>query len=274
VIVDLSRGDVFAELVAIMPTIQRIVMASVVVVLSIAPAIVRGQHAEFAYSGDHGPTHWSETPGWETCAGTAADAHQSPIDIVQVTIDKTLTPLQVRAQPTPVALVNNGHTVEEEYAPGSAVAVGGVSFELAQFHFHSPAEHTLHGRHDSLELHAVFAEPRSSRKVVIAQLYSIGSRSPFLARLLAERLPAKAGEHVETSRRINVADAFVSLARYYTYDGSLTTPPCSESVTWFVLEREAHLSEEQASAFHAVLGDNARPVQGLNHRSVRATPSS
>jgi carbonic anhydrase len=257
-----------------MRTVQPIVIASVVAVLSIAPAIARGQHSEFGYSGDHGPSHWSETPGWEACAGTAASARQSPVDIDHVTIDQTLTPLQLRLRPTPVALVNNGHTVEEEYAPGSAVTVGGVSFELAQFHFHSPAEHTLHGRHDPLELHAVFAEPQSSRKVVIAQLYSVGSRSPFLARLLAEHLPAKAGEHVETTHRINVADAFVSLARYYTYEGSLTTPPCSESVTWFVLEKEAHLSEEQASAFHAVLGSNARPVQTLNHRSVRATPPS
>lgn len=257
-----------------MRAVQHVVTTGVAVALFVVPAITRGQTTEFTYSGDHGPIHWSETLSWEACAGTAANARQSPVDIDQVTIDETLTPLQVRAHPTPVALVNNGHTVEEEYAPGSAVTVGGVSFALAQFHFHSPAEHTLHGRHDPLELHAVFAEPQSSRKVVIAQLYSVGSRSPFLARLLAERLPAKTGEHVETTHRINVADAFVSLARYYTYEGSLTTPPCSESVTWFVLEREAHLSEKQASAFHAVLGRNARPVQNLNHRSVRATPPS
>ena len=256
-----------------MRVVQHFVTASVAVALSIAPAIARGQSTEFRYSGDHGPSHWSETPGWETCAGTTSGARQSPIDIDQVTADRTLAPLRVRAQATPVALVNNGHTVEEEYAPGSVVIVGGASFELAQFHFHSPAEHTVHGRHDALELHAVFAEPRSSKKVVIAQLYGVGGSNPFLARLLAERLPTKVGEHVENAHRVNVADAFVSLAHYFTYDGSLTTPPCSETVTWFVLEREGHLSQEQAKAFHDVLGANARPIQGINHRTVRATAS-
>jgi carbonic anhydrase len=164
--------------------------------------------------------------------------------------------------------------VEEEYEPGSEIVVDGATFDLAQFHFHSPSEHTLHGRHDALELHAVFADAKSSRKVVVAQLFTVGRSNPFLEQLLAKGLPAKAGEHVAGPARVNVADAFADLAHYYTYEGSLTTPPCSETVTWFVLQHEAQLSQEQARAFHAALGDDARPVQGLNHRTVRVTSTA
>jgi carbonic anhydrase len=252
---------------------RRIVIATAVAALAIAPAALRGQSAEFTYSGQHGPAHWAHTPGWEACAG-AAGARQSPIAIGHVTVDSTLTPLQLTAHETPVALVNNGHTVEEEYEPGSVVTVGDVPFELAQFHFHAPSEHTIHGRHDALELHAVFAEHDSPRRVVIAQLFTLGTMNPFLAQLLAEGLPARAGDHVAPARQINVAEAFADVGHYYTYEGSLTTPPCSETVTWFVLQREAQLSREQAKAFQAVLGSNARPLQRLNQRTVRATPTS
>jgi carbonic anhydrase len=251
---------------------SRLVVAGAVAALVVAPAALRSQSPEFTYTGAHGPSHWSQTPGWEACAGTSA--RQSPIAIGQAIVDRTLTPLAIHAREAPLALINNGHTVEEEYEPGSEIVVGGVTFDLAQFHFHSPAEHAVHGRHDALELHAVFADAKSSRKVVVAQLFTVGASSPFLAQLLAPGLPAKAGQHVTGPAPINVADAFADLAHYYTYEGSLTTPPCSETVTWFVLQHETQLSQEQARAFHAALGDDARPVQRLNHRTVRVTSTA
>jgi carbonic anhydrase len=255
-----------------MSTPNRLAFFTAILALSVASALVRGQSPEFTYSGAHGPAHWSETPGWEAC-GTAG-TRQSPIAIDHVVVDRALHPLQLDARPTPEALINNGHTVEEEYEAGSTLTLDGVRFELAQFHFHSPSEHTVHGKHAALELHAVFNDPASMRKVVIAQLFATGASSPFLADLLSGGLPRKIEEKITAPRQINVAGAFVDLAHYYTYDGSLTTPPCTETVTWFVLQREGHLSKEQATAFHQVLGDDARPVQHLNHRTVRATPEA
>jgi carbonic anhydrase len=102
---------------------------------------------EFAYSGDKGPGFWGETPGWEACAATAPTQRQSPIDIAHVVADHHLHALEVELHETPLALINNGHTIEEEYEPGSSLLVDRVPYTLSQFHFHTLSEHTLRGRH-------------------------------------------------------------------------------------------------------------------------------
>ena len=249
---------------------------AVVMVVAIGGLALAGSisaHAdEFGYSGNNGPGFWAETPGWEACAGTAATERQSPIDIDQVVADRHLRRLRAELNETPLALVNNGHTIEEEYEPGSSLVVDGVRYGLAQFHFHALSEHTLRGAHDVMELHVVFAAPGSDKKAVIGMLYTIGRKNAFLSALLAGGLPQKSGDEIEVpSKLVNVADALTDTSQYYTYPGSLTTPPCSETVTWFVLKGRAELSEEQFEAFRHVLGNNFRPLQKLNHRVARAT---
>jgi carbonic anhydrase len=227
---------------------------------------------EFAYSGDHGPGFWGETSGWEACAGTSRMQRQSPIDIDHVVFDRHLGPLQLRLHETPLALVNNGHTIEEEYEPGSSLTLNGVVYGLSQFHFHSLSEHTIAGRHAAMELHAVFADPASDKKVVVGQLFVIGRTNRFVAELLTHGLPVKSGDEVDVpSQLINVAGALTNTSRYYTYPGSLTTPPCSETVTWFVLQEHAQLSREQFEAFRHILGNNFRPPEKRNGRTVRST---
>jgi carbonic anhydrase len=249
---------------------------AVVMAVAIGGAALAGSASaesdEFGYSGDKGPGFWGETPGWEACAGTAATERQSPIDIDHVVADRHLRRLQVELEETPVALTNNGHTIEEEYEPGSSLTVDGVLYDLTQFHFHTLSEHTVHGRHGVMELHAVFADPRSDKKAVIGMLYTIGRKNAFLSELLANGLPRKTGDEVTVpSQFVNLADALTDTSRYYTYPGSLTTPPCSETVTWFVLKGLAELSEDQFEAFRHILGNNFRPLQEANHRVVHAT---
>jgi carbonic anhydrase len=227
---------------------------------------------EFAYSGDNGPGFWGETPGWEACAGTSPAQRQSPIDIGHVVFDRHLRPLSLRLHETPLALTNNGHTIEEEYEPGSSLTVNGVVYGLSQFHFHSLSEHTVAGRHAALELHAVFADPASDNKAVVGQLFVIGKSNRFIAELLTHGLPMKSGDEVTVpSQMINVAAALTSTSRYYTYPGSLTTPACTETVTWFVLHEYAQLSREQFDAFRHILGNNFRPLQKRNGRTIRST---
>jgi carbonic anhydrase len=227
---------------------------------------------EFAYSGDNGPGFWGETPGWEACAGTAATARQSPIDIDRIVIDRRLAPLRLQLYETPLTLINNGHTIEQEYEPGSTLALDGLVYELTQFHFHTLSEHTVGGQHGVMELHSVFADPASDRKSVVAMLYVIGRSNHFLSALIAHGLPNKSGNEVNVpSERINLADALTSTSRYYTYPGSLTTPPCSESVRWYVLRDFAQLSQEQLEAFRAILGNDFRPLQKRNGRTVRSS---
>jgi carbonic anhydrase len=123
-----------------------------------------------------------------------------------------------------------------------------------------------------MELHVVFAAPGSDKKAVIGMLYTIGRKNAFLSALLASGLPQKSGDEIDAPLRlVNVADALTDTSQYYTYPGSLTTPPCSETVTWFVLKGRAELSEEQFEAFRHVLGNNFRPLQKLNDRVAHAT---
>ena len=227
---------------------------------------------EFAYSGDNGPGFWGETPGWEACAGTSRTQRQSPIDIDRIVVDRHLGRLQLLLNETPLALTNNGHTIEEEYEPGSSLTVDGVTYGLSQFHFHTLSEHTVAGQHAALELHAVFADPASDNKAVVGQLFVIGKTNRFIAELLTQGLPTKSGDEVTVpSQMINVAGALTNTSRYYTYPGSLTTPPCTETVTWFVLHEYAQLSSAQFDAFRHILGNNFRPLQERNGRTIRST---
>lgn len=246
--------------------------------LVIASLVICGsamaQVEDFSYNGDHGPGFWGETADWIACAGTSATQRQSPIDIEDVFVDRFLRPLQLQLLDTPIALINNGHSIEEEYAPGSSLTFEGLLYNLSQFHFHTLSEHTVRTQHGAMELHAVFADPRSDRKVVVGMLYKIGRNNAFLAELLAHGLPTKSGNEVNAPASfINLKNALTSTAKYYTYPGSLTTPPCSETVTWFVLRDQAELSEDQLEAFRHILGNDFRPLQKLNRRIVHATPS-
>lgn len=231
-----------------------------------------GHAAEFSYSGDNGPGFWAETPGWEACGGTAAAARQSPIDLTHPVVDHQLGSLPLQLKETSLALTNNGHTIEQEYEPGSSLTVNNVSYTLTQFHFHTLSEHTVHGRRGVMELHAVFQDPSSGQLAVVGMLYTLGRENAFLSELLANGLPEKSGDEVHVpSQLITLADALTDTSRYYTYAGSLTTPPCSETVTWFVLRQAGELSQEQLAAFQHILGNNFRPLQQLNNRVVRTT---
>jgi len=260
----------------------RVVVGAITIAITLLPGTGRlavrasAQAGEstpvFAYSGDNGPGFWGEVPGWEACSGTAPTERQSPIDINPIVVDRRLTPLQLDLEETPLSLTNNGHTIEQEYEPGSTLALDGLTYELTQFHFHTLSEHTVAGHHGVMELHAVFADPASDKKAVVGMLYEIGKTNRFISALIANGLPKKSGDEVaDPAKLINVGKALTSTARYYTYPGSLTTTPCSERVTWLVLHDFAQLSEEQFEAFRTILGNNFRPLQKLNRRRIRST---
>jgi len=239
-------------------------------VFGIVVPISAGLHAEdWGYSGPHGPRFWAKTPGWEACAATAATERQSPIDIDQAVADKELTRLQADLKETPVAVINNGHTIEEEYRAGSSLTVGGVRYDLKQFHFHTPSEHTVHGAHAAMEMHVVFKDAGSDNLVVIGVLFEVGKANAFLSALMADGLPGKRGEEVDAhSRPVNVAQALPDTSQYYTYPGSLTTPPCNETVDWLLFMDPVQVNEADIARFGQLFPMNARPVQKLNRRFV------
>lgn len=227
---------------------------------------------EFSYNGDTGPGFWSElSPDWEACSGTGSDARQSPINIGKVRVDKSLRKLDVELYSTTIDVFNNGHTIEQEYDnTGSWIRFEGQDYDLKQFHFHTLSEHTVGRAHSLMELHAVFQN--DTGYLVIGQLFEPGSsRNPFIQKLIDAGLPEKDGDSIEVEEEINLADVLTSTKHYFTYPGSLTTPACTETVTWVVLAKPARVSADQYEAFRSILGNNFRPLQALNDRVVRGS---
>ncbi len=219
----------------------------------------------WSYSGDTGPTHWGDlNPGYILCSTGKA---QSPIDITQSEKAK-LPEIQFHYQDVQLSVINNGHTIQVNYPAGSYIVVGDKRYELVQFHFHHQSETAINGKHAPMELHLVHKDS-DGKLAVVAVLLKEGKASDAVATVW-KSIPSEVGqEYSPTGVRINAKDLLPTKHTYYTFAGSLTTPPCSEGVTWMVLSNESTVSKEQVEAFAKLYPDNARPVQPLNGRVVK-----
>lgn len=230
----------------------------------------------FKYSGDKGPANWGQLVSkWDNCSDTSRTARQSPINIHHVKKDTKLKPLSLITHPTTIKITNNGHTIEQEYTgTNSNIYFEGTEYELKQFHFHTLSEHSINNERGALELHAVFSEP-NSKNLVVSTLYEVGEKqNHFIQALIDAGLPKKKGDSTEVKSHINIADGITNTADYYTYAGSLTTPPCTGDVTWIILKEPAKISLQQLTFFRKILGNNFRPLQKINNRIVRSTIKS
>lgn len=249
---------------------------SVVVLLLVAgfsapPVAAEGcsTSCSWGYGPKNGPQSWAEI-----CCPVCAGRDQSPVDIrLETLVGDAQQSLVVKFRESHLEFVNNGHTLEasDQLAAGeNHILVDDVRYDLAQFHFHSLSEHTIDGRHSPLELH--FVHQRTSYDLaVIAVLIDEGEENPEFAAMW-NSLPATP----DVLPRTIIIHPRKLLPHgklpYYTYRGSLTTPNCSEIVTWFVVSEPLTMSVEQIEAFRAIFSDNYRPVQPLNGRQVRGTP--
>jgi carbonic anhydrase len=223
----------------------------------------------WTYKGSTGPTHWAALePDFAACGSGHA---QSPIDIRQDAVLKANLPaIAFDYRPAPLKIVDNGHTIQVNYAPGSFIDVGGQRYELVQFHFHKPSEERIDGKHYDMVAHLVHKDTEGRLGVVAVPL-AAGAINPMVA-LLWNNLPARKGTEVEVQGvQVDAADLLPADRAYYTFTGSLTTPPCSEGVTWFVLKHPSTLSAGEIGRFAHEYPMNARPVQPLNGRVVRTS---
>lgn len=217
----------------------------------------------WSYSGDTGPAHWgSLAPEYALCA---TGKRQSPIDIVGAE-SADLANLVFHYEPTPVEIVNNGHTVQVNYAPGSHLEVDGVRFELVQFHFHAPSEHTIAGRNAAAEMHLVH-KSATGELAVVGVLLEAGAYNQNFEPVW-NHLPAAAGPAHKVGTTIDADDLLPGDPRTYRYSGSLTTPPGTEGVRWHLMVEPVQISKEQLAAFTRIHRGNNRPVQGLNQRKI------
>jgi carbonic anhydrase len=222
----------------------------------------------WSYSGDAGPAHWAElSPDFDLCA---TGKQQSPIDVPRSRLLKAdwLLPLQVKFQPSKVQMVNNGHTIQINYERGSSLNFEKTTYELKQFHFHSPSEHMINGVGADMETHLVFSDTQK-HLAVIGIMMNAGAENPFFAKFW-HALPDKEGA-VNREITVNVGDLVPADRDYYSYDGSLTTPPCSEGVTWILLKAKVSASTDQINRFRTIFngGATARPIQPIGDRLVK-----
>ena|ERR1700722_9008992 len=233
----------------------------------LAPAISRAQESHpphWSYEGKEGPKHWgSLDPAFATCK---MGHKQSPIEISHPKL-ADLPELKFAYQAVPLSIINNGHTIMINYAPGSTLTVGNKTYTLKQFHFHHPSEEHVNGKGFDMVAHLVHADS-DGHLAVVAILFKAGALNPLLETLW-KNVPPELDKTIESSTiSVNVEELLPSLHGYYTYSGSLTTPPCTEGVNWYVLKSTSNLSNEQLATITKLYPHDNRPTQKLNHREV------
>ncbi|MDR1247841.1 MAG: carbonic anhydrase family protein [Treponema sp.] len=233
----------------------------------------------WSYTGDTGPDYWHRLDREYTLAKEGKA--QSPVDVVSADLvpasetagEEALGKLEFHYRETGFRVENNGHTIELIPADqGNYVTIDNNPYTLEQMHFHLPSEHTVDGSGYAMEAHLVHKD--SEGKIAVLGILLVpGQENPALKELFIKLPREPAGETAGLSldRPVNPADLFPSSRELYRYDGSLTTPPCTEGVSWSIFTRPVELSNAQISAFRALYSGNARPVQKLYGRKVYLT---
>ncbi|NOQ76291.1 MAG: carbonic anhydrase [Methylococcaceae bacterium] len=259
-------------------------------ILALAIASTSSVYAEvdspWGYSGHEGPDNWASlTADNFVCTGK----NQSPINLTGF-IKAELKPIKFSYQAGGNEVVNNGHTIQVNYEQGSRIELDGQIFNLLQVHFHAPSENHINGHSYPLEAHFVHAS-KQGELAVVAVMYEGGIPKTVLEvhtdefrdkvvvavmspqnKMLEEIwkvMPTTAGATHALKNRVNIDKLLPKHRDYYRFNGSLTTPPCSEGVRWLVMKDVVTISKEQINTFEAVLHEpNNRPLQSLNARSI------
>jgi carbonic anhydrase len=235
--------------------------------------------AHWGYEGEHDPTHWATLdPAYAACGkGTA----QSPIDITKAgagtanpwKINYRSTALKIAHHDHVVDIVDNGHTIQVSVDAGSSITTSRNTYQLKQFHFHTPSEHTIEGKSFPMEVHFVH-QSADNKFAVVAALFAEGPANENLAKLISN-FPKAKGDSVRLPEvKLDLALQLPANMASYTYMGSFTTPPCTENVEWIVFRDPILASREQLNAFAARLSPNNRPVQPLNGRTIGSGTAS
>lgn len=233
-------------------------------VLSTLQAQENKHGAEWTYSGAEGPAKWgSLATDYATCK---LGHQQSPIDIRDAK-KQALPPIQFDYKSAPLKVINNGHSIQIDYAPGSFMTVGDKKYELKQFHFHHPSEEHIMGKGYDMVADLVHAGA-DGKLAVVAILLKKGSANGMVQKIW-DNLPKSKGKEEEVSDvEINASALLPGNTGYYTFSGSLTTPPCSEEVTWYVLKMPSQVSAGEVATFAKMYPHDARPIQPANGRII------
>jgi carbonic anhydrase len=229
-----------------------------------APAHEASHAAHWSYEGAGGPSGWGAMkPEFAKCS---TGTRQSPIDIREG-IKVQLDPVQFDYRPSGYRVIDNGHTVQVNVAAGNSIEVMGRRYDLLQFHFHRPSEERIDGKQFDMVAHLVHKDAEG-RLAVVAVLLDRGSAQPIV-QTVWNNLPLEQGDEVPAKGSLDLSALLPPERSYFTYMGSLTTPPCSEGVLWMVMKQPVSISTEQIAIFSRLYSMNARPIQSASGRLIK-----
>ena len=223
-----------------------------------------GKHDEkhavhWDYEGEMGPEHWGKE--FPTCAKGKS---QAPLNI-KGPFEKVRFAVVPDYKPGPLKIINNGHTIQVNVVPGSKIRIDGKAFDLLQFHFHRPSEEHINGKPSAMVVHFVHKND-SGELAVLGVLLQEGNENPGIKTLWSYAPPKEGPEVAPDNVAFNPTNLLPREMEFFHYDGSLTTPPCTEKVKFFILKSQVNISKEQVTQFPFKM--NARPIQALNDRKI------
>jgi carbonic anhydrase len=225
-----------------------------------APPLAHGT-PHWGYDGALNPAKWGDV--FPVCGSGKS---QSPVDIRGPFV-KATNELKPSFKPATLKIVNNGHTLQVNVGNGSKTEINGESYELLQFHFHRPSEEHIEGKPMAMVAHFVH-KSAAGKLAVIGVLLSEGAENEAVKMIWANAPKEEGPEKVVAESTFNPAAMLPKRLHYYSFEGSLTTPPCTEGVTFYILKTPMTISRAQIDAFPFKM--NARPVQPLNGRHISA----
>lgn len=229
-----------------------------------------GGMPHWTYEGPNGPDNWGKLhPSWSLCSKGQT---QSPID-VRDGLKLDLPEIKFDYRPSNFSIVNNGHTIQVSYQAGGSLTFMGKQYQLVQFHFHRPSEERINGKQFEMVAHLVHRDSNGNLAVVGVML-TPGAEHPFI-QALWNHLPLMTDDPVAPPDvQVDLNTLLPAQRQYFNFMGSLTTPPCSEGVLWFVMKQPVEVSPEQIAIFSRMYRNNARPIQPTNDRRIKESRSA
>jgi carbonic anhydrase len=242
---------------------KAILLISVFIVVSCKSDI----QDHWSYEGETSPEHWAEIELNTNCDGK----HQSPINIIETNtvVNPTAKNLEVFYSPKTILnkVENNGHSIQFDFYPGDSIIYQHRPYYLKQIHFHEPAEHMLNGVIYPIEIHLVHLS--KDKDITVLGILGMEGEESQLFEFMESFLPLKNGEEKIINKRLDLTDLFPDVTDFYSYDGSLTTPPCTENVKWVVFKNPIFLSlEEVLELKNNMPLNNYRNEQPINDRII------
>jgi carbonic anhydrase len=242
---------------------------STVAVLALALAsIATAQTANWSYQGKTGPLTWGKLdPAYQACS---KGHEQSPLDIRGARLNKALQPIDFHYIAGPIRLENDGRTIVAYVNPGSYIVANGVRYDLVEFSFHHPSEEAVKGKVTDMSVQLLHRSADGKLAIVEVRLRENMDEPNAVLAALWPHLPKAAGKTEKVTELVSAGGLLPADRGYWAYTGSLTTPPCTEGVRWFVFEQELSLSRDQLRSFTTLFRMNTRGLQDPHGRRIEA----